>query len=198
MRIALRIALFGTSADPPTVGHLEILRWLAQHYDQVAVWASDNPFKQHPVNLIHRNAMLDRLVADLAQDYPNIELCPQLSFPRTILTLSAAQERWPTGVFTLVVGSDLLAQLPSWYRSQELLQQVELLVVPRPGSPLGEAQLLPLRSLGARVQIAPLQGLPVSSTAYRERGSIEALPRSIQAYIDQQGLYSWHAVSVTQ
>ncbi len=194
----MRIALFGTSADPPTVGHLEILRWLAQHYDRVAVWASDNPFKQHPVNLAHRNAMLDRLVADLAQTTPNVELCPQLSFPRTILTLTAAQERWPDAAFTLVVGSDLVGQLPSWYRIHDLLQQVDLLVVPRPGSPLREAQLLPLRNLGAKVQIAPLQGLPVSSTAYRERGSIEALPRSIQAYIDQQGLYPWHAASVTQ
>lgn len=41
-----RVALFGTSADPPTVGHQAILRWLSEHYDQVAVWAADNPFKK--------------------------------------------------------------------------------------------------------------------------------------------------------
>ena len=39
------VALFGTSADPPTSGHGAILGWLSQHYDQVAVWAADNPFK---------------------------------------------------------------------------------------------------------------------------------------------------------
>jgi nicotinate-nucleotide adenylyltransferase len=40
-----KIALFGTSADPPTAGHKTILSWLSQNFDWVAVWASDNPFK---------------------------------------------------------------------------------------------------------------------------------------------------------
>lgn len=48
---SMNIALFGTSADPPTRGHGKILTWLAQHYDQVAVWAADNPFKQHQASL---------------------------------------------------------------------------------------------------------------------------------------------------
>ena len=43
----MRIALFGTSADPPTAGHQKILRWLSEGYDRVAVWAADNPFKCH-------------------------------------------------------------------------------------------------------------------------------------------------------
>ncbi|MGL5832760.1 MAG: nicotinate-nucleotide adenylyltransferase, partial [Waterburya sp.] len=32
-----KIALFGTSADPPTIGHQTILQWLSQHYDHVVV-----------------------------------------------------------------------------------------------------------------------------------------------------------------
>ena len=40
-----QIALFGTSADPPSIAHREILRWLCDRYDWVAVWASDNPMK---------------------------------------------------------------------------------------------------------------------------------------------------------
>ena len=42
----MKIALFGTSADPPTAAHQTILQCLADHYDQVAVWASDNPLKK--------------------------------------------------------------------------------------------------------------------------------------------------------
>ncbi|MCS6815631.1 MAG: adenylyltransferase/cytidyltransferase family protein, partial [Cyanobacteria bacterium] len=52
------IALFGTSADPPTVGHQAILLWLLEHFDYVAVWAADNPFKSHQASLHHRLAML--------------------------------------------------------------------------------------------------------------------------------------------
>jgi cytidyltransferase-like protein len=60
-----RIALFGTSADPPTSGHQAILNWLSQHYDLVAVWASDNPFKSHQTPLEHRSRMLRLLIEEL-------------------------------------------------------------------------------------------------------------------------------------
>ena len=53
-----QIALFGTSADPPTSGHQAILLWLSQRFDKVVVWASDNPFKTHQTLLEHRMAML--------------------------------------------------------------------------------------------------------------------------------------------
>ncbi|WP_421657438.1 adenylyltransferase/cytidyltransferase family protein [Leptothermofonsia sp. ETS-13] len=61
----LNIALFGTSADPPTAGHRAILVWLSQRYDCVAVWASDNPFKTHQTPLEHRMAMLQLLINDI-------------------------------------------------------------------------------------------------------------------------------------
>ena len=58
----MKIALFGTSADPPTAAHQTILQWLSDHYDQVAVWASDNPFKENQTPLSHRMTMLALLI----------------------------------------------------------------------------------------------------------------------------------------
>ncbi len=37
------IALFGTSADPPTCGHQALLEGLVAMFPKVATWASDNP-----------------------------------------------------------------------------------------------------------------------------------------------------------
>jgi nicotinate-nucleotide adenylyltransferase len=37
----MKVALFGTSADPPTAGHQAIIRWLSEHFDHVAVWAGE-------------------------------------------------------------------------------------------------------------------------------------------------------------
>ncbi|MEM8807615.1 MAG: adenylyltransferase/cytidyltransferase family protein, partial [Cyanobacteria bacterium P01_G01_bin.38] len=59
------VALFGTSADPPHQGHHGVLTWLGQHFDQVAVWASDNPFKGNQSPLADRMAMLRLLVDDI-------------------------------------------------------------------------------------------------------------------------------------
>ena len=186
----LNIALFGTSADPPTAGHQAILNWLSQHYDYVAVWASDNPFKSHQTPLEHRSAMLRLLIQDIEPLRHNINLHPELSSPRTLITVEQAQKQWPNADLTLTIGSDLVAQLPTWYRIETLLQQVKLLVIPRPGYPLKDNDLAELRRLGAKIAIADLTGPAISSTAYREAGQLAALSPTVAAYIYQEQLYA--------
>jgi len=191
----MNIALFGTSADPPTQGHGKVLAWLSAHYSQVAVWAADNPFKQHQASFEHRNAMLRALIAALNGD--NVSLDPELSDRRSLITVERAQRRWPQATLTLVVGSDLVAQLPSWYQAEKLLSQVKLLVVPRPGTPLSHGSLLPLQAVGAEVTIAEMEGLDVSSTAFRnsckrigsDRTLDELLAPAVRDYVYQHGLY---------
>ena len=186
----MRIALFGTSADPPTAGHQAILRWLSERYDWVAVWAADNPFKSHQTLLEHRAAMLRLLITDVDTPRHNIALEQDLSSFRTLETLEKAKMRWgEDGQFTLVIGSDLLNQLPSWYRAEDLLQQVQLLIVPRPGYAIDESSWEKVQKLGGKMAIASLTGLDISSTAYREHGDAEALTPPIVAYIHQQHLY---------
>jgi nicotinate-nucleotide adenylyltransferase len=186
----IRVALFGTSADPPTAGHEEILRWLSQHYDWVAVWAADNPFKSHQALLEHRAAMLDLMIAAIDSPKRNISLEQDLSRLRTIETVEQARIRWGDDVeFTLVVGSDLLTQLPKWYRIQDLLMQVRLLVIPRPGYTINNSTLQPVQKLGGKVAIAEMVGLDVSSTAYRTHRDENTLTPPVVAYINQEHLY---------
>ncbi|MDZ8185964.1 MAG: nicotinate-nucleotide adenylyltransferase [Nostoc sp. ChiSLP02] len=186
----MRIALFGTSADPPTAGHQEILRWLSQSYDRVAVWAADNPFKSHQTPLEHRAAMLQLLIADIDAPRQNIALEQELSSFRTLETVEKAKLRWGENVeLTLVIGSDLVTQLPRWYRIEDLLQQVQLLVVPRPGYAIDEASLEVVQKLGGKIAIASLTGLDISSTAYREYGDSQALTPPVVAYINREHLY---------
>lgn len=185
----LSIALFGTSADPPTAGHQQILNWLSYQYDQVWVWASDNPFKQHQTPLGHRAAMLDLLISDIHPPRANIHCDQRLSHPRALVTVERAQQRWPHSTMTLVVGADLIAKVPSWYRASELLQQVKLLVIPRPGYTITTDDIQHLQAKGGEVAIADMTGLPVSSTSYRQAHDPNAITRPVQAYIHQQHLY---------
>jgi len=187
-----RIALFGTSADPPTAGHKTILNWLAQHFDWVAVWASDNPFKSHQTSLEHRSAMLLLMIQEINSPQQNLCLYPELSSPRTLETVARAKSMWANAEFTLVIGSDLVEQLPRWYQVEDLLKQVQLLVVPRPNYPPQELDLWQLRRRGADVAIASLNAPDVSSTSYRETGDTQALTPTIEDYINRENLYAWH------
>ncbi len=188
----MRIALFGTSADPPTAGHQAIMSWLSQSYDHIAVWAANNPFKIQPTPLEHRAAMLQLLIADIKTPKHNIALEQELSSFRTIETVEKAKHRWGENTeFTVVIGADLLTQLPRWYRIEDLLQQVKLLVVPRPGYVINESSLHKIQELGGKIAIANLTGLNVSSTRYREHGDNQALIPPVVDYIHQKSLYQW-------
>lgn len=187
----MKVALFGTSADPPTLGHLAILRWLTQHYDHVAVWAADNPFKPDQIPLYHRNRMMQLLVTELGLPPAEIQVYPDLSHPRTLITVDRARQRWPEAEFTVVVGADILPQLPKWYQAQQLFQQVHFVVVPRPGYHLWGGDLDRLRQLGAHIEVAELATPNVSSTAYRQRTREDGVPTSIQSYIQREQLYGW-------
>jgi nicotinate-nucleotide adenylyltransferase len=188
------IALFGTSADPPNIAHRAIVQWLSQHFDRVAVWASDNPLKPQQTPISHRAQMLKLTIESLqkaASDpfaYSNIEVRPDLSSPKALISVERAKMLWSNATFTFVVGSDLIAQMPRWYCAIEFLQQVRVLVIPRPGCLVREADVEPLRKL-TFVEIAPLQMPDVSSTAYRNTKDKMAIDPQVAAYIDREQLY---------
>ncbi len=193
----MNIALFGTSGDPPTTGHQHILRWLSEHFDLCAVWVSDNPFKSHQANLEHRVEMMRLLIAELNlpetnfPKAPKIQLHPEISSPRTLVTVNCAQKIWANAEFTLVVGADLVSQLPTWYQSAELLRQVKILVVARAGYEISTASLEHLKACGASVTIAQDLIIPeISSSNYRKNGDRSGIIPAIQAYIWAHNLYS--------
>jgi nicotinate-nucleotide adenylyltransferase len=184
-----KIALFGTSADPPTAAHQSIISWLGDNYDRVLVWASDNPFKSHQTSLAQRETMLRLLIQDLKPLQSNIAVYPELSHTRTWNTVEQVRKMWGEVLLTLVVGSDLIQQLPRWYLAAELFQQVSLLIVPRPGHLITEETIAKLEQMGAKVAIAPRFTPDVSSTAYRESKDTEALTATIKDYIEREQLY---------
>jgi nicotinate-nucleotide adenylyltransferase len=187
-----KIALFGTSADPPTVAHQNILRWLSEHYDWVAVWASDNPFKNHQTSLEQRTEMLKLLIKEIDTPKNNVSLYKELSDLKSLVTVAKARKIWGDDVkFTLVIGSDLIKQMPRWYRIEELLQQVEVLVIPRSGYPIQRQELETLRRLGGKYLIADIKIPGFSSTIYREKGTDQTLTPGVKEYINQQQLYQW-------
>jgi nicotinate-nucleotide adenylyltransferase len=189
-----RIALFGTSADPPHLGHRAILTWLAGQFDHVAVWTANNPFKAHQTPLGDRFRMLELLIDELDVPPHRVRVHPELSHRRTIITLERARQIWPQAELVLVIGADLVTQLSTWYRAEEILAAAQLLVVPRPGYPLTEASLAPLRQ-HTSVTVATMPAIDVSSSRYRQsdphnpRSPAPGIPPAVQAYIDQHHLY---------
>ena len=164
------IALFGTSADPPTEGHRVLLQGLLNLYPRVATWASDNPQKHHGAPLALRAELLGALVAALHD--PRLSLEQELSSPWAIETLERAARRWPGQPLVFVVGSDLVAQIPRWREASRLLGACRLAVAPRGGWPLRGEELEALQRLGARLEVLDLQVPATASSRVRQQAAI--------------------------
>ena len=181
------VALFGTSADPPSCGHRSLLAGLAATYPLVATWASDNPFKAHGAPLEVRARLLGAVVDALNR--PGLRLEQGLSSPRAIETLERAGALWPGRELVFVVGSDLVPQIPRWYRARDILARCRLAVVPRQGWPVAPVDLQPLRDLGGRVELLPLSIPATASSAIRQRARRDQVPAELWPELIQHNLY---------
>ena len=184
------IALLGTSADPPTVGHQALLEGLLTRFDRVATWASDNPMKQHDADLEQRCDLLKTLVESIGS--PRLQLAQDLSSPFAVSTLELARERWPDHRFCFVVGSDLAQQIPAWKESRRLLKQCALGIVPREGWPLEECTLKTLRKMGASARVLPL-GIPAAaSSQVRQKQQRQEVPECLWPLLLKHNLYGFN------
>ena len=182
-----QIALFGTSADPPTRGHKALMEELLLLYPRVATWASDNPKKQHGAPLALRAQLLQALVKQI-QD-PRLEQIQELSDPFTIRTLQRAGQRWPDAELVFVVGSDLASQIPSWKQSDQWLQLCQLAIAPRQGWPLTAVAIEQLKQLGAHLDQLELSVPASASSALRQGPQQEQLPESVWPLLLEHNLY---------
>ena len=77
LKIEKSIALFGTSADPPTIGHEKILDELSKIYSSTICYVSNNPNKTHKEDISIRSQLLKTLIEHL--DNPKILFNQRLS-----------------------------------------------------------------------------------------------------------------------
>jgi nicotinate-nucleotide adenylyltransferase len=89
----------------------------------------------------------------------------------------------------MVIGEDLLDQLPSWYAWEELSREISFLILPRWGAGTGEPPPQHRRLNAPRLEIS-------SSLVRRRLASGYTmehwLPPGVWDYIREHELYGWH------
>ena len=181
------IALFGTSADPPTLGHEALLSELTKIFPKVITWASDNPDKKHQIPLLKRTQLLRILVKKIS--HPKLELVQELSSPRTIHTLKKAFQLWPEASFSFVIGSDLAMQVPKWLNAKSILSKVRIAIAMRDGWPISDVQLTEIKKLGGKIEILPFTIPESSSSKFRERPQKVLIPQELLPLLLEENLY---------
>jgi nicotinate-nucleotide adenylyltransferase len=94
----------------------------------------------------------------------------------------------PADKLFFIIGADAFAEIGTWYRTADVVREVEFIVVARPGHAYATPE-------GARVRVLNTVKSEVSSSSIREKLSRcehpPELPLRVFEYIREHGLYGY-------
>ena len=182
-----RIALFGTSADPPTIGHKKILEELSNIYSFVITYASDNPKKKHKENIFFRNLLLESLIKDI--NNPKIIFNQKISSQWAIKSIEECKKIYDYNKIDFVIGSDLIMEIFSWKNFDKIIQEVKLLIIKREGYPIESNVIKMLETNKVIFEISLLNIPNISSSMVRLNNNYSDLPKSLVDIVKKNNLY---------
>ena len=182
-----KVALFGTSADPPSNGHKKIIDELSKIYAFVISYASDNPYKKHSEDLYFRSLLLKTLIHDF--NNPRIYFDQDLSSPWAINSIKRCKKKFNLINIDFVIGSDLLEEIFVWKNINTLFKEVDLLIVPREGYPINSNKLKLIEDNNGRFIISLFKVPRISSSLIREKIDYSELPKCLIPIIEKNNLY---------
>lgn len=203
--VQLRIAFFGGAFDPPHLGHRAVAEAVlaAGRSDRVLWVPSWRPPHKDPAGMTpyeDRLAMAGLAAAAVPGSVvSDIERRKRFEPSYTIRIMEALAEDFPAARMQLLIGSDSLEELHSWYRARELAERYEVITYPRRLPHAGEVHL-PEDFWGAEkaeiLRRSVLKGnfVEISSTELRnalenDGKCVHIIEETVLSYIREHGLY---------
>lgn len=136
-----KIAIYGLSADPLHKGHLEIIKYLSEHFDKVIVVPTTVRYYKKNIQMFSFNERFETVkrkcecfknveVNDIERNAPDswryIDTLRKLSSGKIVKSLDECQ-------YYTVMGSDSWQNFTTWESYEEILKRSKILVFKRPG-----------------------------------------------------------------
>ena len=181
------IALFGTSADPPTIGHKKILEELSKMYDFTIGYVSNNPNKNHKEDISIRSHLLKTLIEDL--DNPKILFNQNVSSKWAAESIKKCKRIYELNNLDFVIGSDLIKDIFYWKNFDKITNEVSFLVILREGYPVESNTLKMLETYKVKFKISTIKIPNISSSKLRSNFNYSNLPTSLIDIVKKNNLY---------
>ena len=181
------IALFGTSADPPTIGHEVILEELSKIYAFTICYVSNNPNKKHKENISIRSKLLEILIEDL--DNPKILFNQSVSSQWALESIKKCKEIYKLNYFDFVIGSDLIQDIFYWKNFDKIILEVCFFIILREGYPVESNTLKMLETYKVKFKISTIKIPETSSSNFRLKFNCSNLPTSLIDIVKKNNLY---------
>ena len=181
------IALFGTSADPPTIGHKKILEELSKIYAFTISYVSNNPKKKHIEDISIRSHLLKTLIDDL--DNPKILFNQKISSQWAVESIKKCKEIYKFNNLDFVIGSDLIKDIFYWKNFDKIILEVSFFIILREGYPVESNTLKMLETNRVKFKISTIKTPNISSSKFRLNFNCSNLPSSLIDIVKNNNLY---------
>ena len=181
------VALFGTSADPPTIGHKKILEELSKIYDFTISYVSNNPNKKHKEDISIRSHLLKTLIEDL--DNPKILFNQRLSSKWAVESIKKCKKNYEFNNLDFVIGSDLIKDIFSWKNFDKIIKEVSFFIILREGYPVKSNTIKMLETYNVKFRISNTKIPNISSSKFRLNFNYSNLPTSLIDIVKKNNLY---------
>jgi len=181
------IALFGTSADPPTIGHKKILEELSKIYAFTISYVSNNPQKKHIEDISIRSHLLKTLIDDL--DNPKILFNQKISSQWAVESIKKCKEIYKFNNLDFVIGSDLIKDIFYWKNFDKIILEVSFFIILREGYPVVSNTLKMLENYRVKFKISTIKTPNISSSKFRLNFNCSNLPSSLIDIVKKNNLY---------
>lgn len=184
-----RVGILGGTFDPPHLGHLLIAEEAKEQLGLTEIWfipSFEPPHKRKAnTSAKERLEMLQKAVASNDSFKISTVEVDRLGKSYTFDTMDRLVTTYPDITFYFIIGADMVAYLPKWYRIEDLLQKVNFVGVGRSGYNLETDY--PIRTL-------TIPMIDVSSSLIRDRIRQKCsirylLPEDVESYIKGKRLY---------
>lgn len=199
-RAPKKLAIYGGSFDPIHIGHLLAAESAYELLDLDRVDfvpAFDPPHKEGKANNVQdRVKMLDLAIQDVDHFALNTSEVERGEVSYSYDTVKRILNDQPATQLYMIIGQDSAMEIKTWYRWEDLLALVDLVVVVRPDRRQEDFHraIQDLREAGYRVHVVDKVRVDLSSTEVRkfvrEGRSIRFMvPEPVRSYILDHGLY---------
>lgn len=192
-----KVGIYGGTFDPVHIGHLIMAEEARQAADLDEVWFVPAPTPPHKQEVAasaeDRFTMVERAVAG----HPSFQ-ASRVEMDRggpsyTVDTVRRLCREYPNTRFFLIVGADMVLDLPRWYKIKEILASVEVIGLMRPGYDL-DRERIPDHIKNRVTLVTKAVRVELSSTWIRDRVAAGAsvrylVPDPVRRYMEEHCLY---------
>jgi nicotinate-nucleotide adenylyltransferase len=191
MKKSKNIGIFGGLFDPPHIGHLIIIQSVLEEFNLnkiIFIPAGNPPHKSRYSAYNIRYKMIE-LVIKKNKKFFISALEQKMSGKTYTIEVIKELKKKIKGRIYLIIGSDQWLEIETWKTPEELFEECEIIVVPRPNYIINKSGRFSRKILISHSPLIDISSTSIRKKIKQNRNIQYLVPQEVYKYIKRKRLY---------